>query len=109
LVDHFNLSTFNLERLGVYQGLGNFPVRRFDNPAEGLAGNTHALGSVLLVKSLQVGEADGLILVHRHGHHLQGGQRNAYRFEELAGWLATHPSAAEWSRHLRVTPPASLL
>jgi hypothetical protein len=77
LVDHFNLSAFNLKRLGVDQGFGNFSVRRFHNPAEGLAGNAHVLGGVLLVKSLEVGEADGFILVHRHGDDLQRGERDA--------------------------------
>jgi hypothetical protein len=39
LVDNFDFSTFNLERLGNHQSLGNLSVRRFDNPAEGLPGN----------------------------------------------------------------------
>jgi hypothetical protein len=73
LVNHFNLSTFNLERLGVCQGVGNLPVRRLHNTAEGLAGDAHVLGGVLLVKPHEISEADGLVLVHRHRddlHHV---------------------------------------
>jgi hypothetical protein len=71
LVNHFNLSTFNLERLGVCQGVGNLPVRRFHNTAEGLPGDAHVLGSVLLVEPLEVSKTDGFVLVHRHGYDLQ--------------------------------------
>jgi hypothetical protein len=71
LVNHLNLSTFNLERLGVCQGVGNLPVRRFHNTAESLAGDAHVLGGVLLVEPLEVSEADGFVLVHRHRDDLQ--------------------------------------
>jgi hypothetical protein len=70
LVDHFNFSTFNLERLGVRQGFGNLSVCRFHNAAEGLAGDAHTLSGVLLVEALQVRQTDGLKLVHSHGDDL---------------------------------------
>jgi hypothetical protein len=109
LVDHFYLSTCNLERLGFDQGFGNFPVRRFNNPPEGLAGNPHTLGRLLLVKSLPIGEANGLKLVHGHGDDLQCLERNTLRLEECAGGLVPDLSAAEWSRHRRNAPSHEII
>jgi hypothetical protein len=109
LVDHFNLSTCNLERLGFDQGFGNFPVRRFNNPPEGLAGNTHTLGRLLLVKPFPIGEANSFKLVQGHGDDLQRIERNTLRLEEGAGGLGPYPSATEWSRHRRNAPSHKMI
>jgi hypothetical protein len=104
LVDHFNLSTFNFQRLGVHQGIGDLSVRRLGNPAESRAGDAHPLGGVLLVKAFEVRQPDGFILVQRQRDNLQRGKRNTAWLEELAGRLTPYPSAAEWPGHQRIAP-----
>jgi hypothetical protein len=54
LVDHFNFSAFNFQPLATDQGLGNLAMRRFDNPAEGLARDIHPFGCILLIKTVQI-------------------------------------------------------
>jgi hypothetical protein len=104
LVGHFNLSTSNLERLGVGQGVGNLPVRRFQNPTNGLARNTHALGGFLLVEPLEVGESDGFVLVDGHSHDLYRAQGDTSRLEERTGRFRTYLSTTEWPGHRHITP-----
>lgn len=58
-------TSFNEQRLSMNQGVGNFSVSRFENPAESLAGNIHSFRSIGLVKSLQVRQANGFKLIDR--------------------------------------------
>jgi hypothetical protein len=55
---------------------GNFRSPGFNDSPEGRAGNSHFAGSMLLRKTLEVGQSQGFILVH--------GQNNGLLRENVA-------------------------
>ena len=68
--DDFNGAALDEQRFSIHQGIGDFSVRRFEDPAERLAGNAHLLRSIGLIKPLQISQADRLELIDGQCHLL---------------------------------------
>jgi predicted RNA-binding protein with TRAM domain len=60
---HFNRAASDQQAPAVNQGFGYFMTPRFQDTGKGGAGDAHLFGSLLLVKALQVGQANGFELI----------------------------------------------
>ena len=96
----FDGASFDCERLCVDQGIGDFFVCRFEDSAEGLSGDVHFFGGLLLIEALEVSEANCLKLIHGQGDMLQEGKRDASWFVEGGLRQVAYASAMSWSGHI---------
>jgi hypothetical protein len=108
LSKHCDFTSFNLEGFAADQGIGHFPVGGFDDPAEGGPGDSHALGSLFLIQTLQVGQPDGFKFIDGHHDFVEGHKRDAPGFEVIAFRLAGNPAAAKRSCHNGGTPSQTI-
>jgi len=92
---------FSLDAKGesMHQRLGRFLVRPVNNAIKGLAGNTHALRRVLIVKSLAVSEPHGLQFVGAKSDLLNLAKRNPSGLKIIRWRAVFDSSGTRWPRH----------
>ena len=98
-LSHFYFSSFDSDGKTLDQCRCHLLSCFINNPAEGLPRHAHPLRRLLLVKSLVVGEAYRLKLVHRDVHLSNGASGRPGRFEQPVPRLSGNSSAAFWSSH----------
>jgi hypothetical protein len=64
----FKSTSFDAQRLGGYQRFGDNGAGAGQDATECVAGHTHHSGCRFLIKTLEIGQSDGLQLFHCEGH-----------------------------------------
>jgi len=75
--------TFYPNSTAIHEGYSHFSVGRIQYAAEGSPGNSHTLGSFLLVEVFHVSQSEGFQLLDGDDYLLQSSQRHGPRLEVI--------------------------
>jgi len=82
---------------------GSLVPRGGQNIAQGLAGDTHGLGGLILVHTFQVGQAQCFNLIPPENHGIQAASRHPGRHEQSNIRFKSNLALFQWARH-RLSP-----
>jgi hypothetical protein len=71
LFGHLDYPSLNAKRQSFNQHPGDFASRRFDDSSKSLAGDSHALSRLFMVKPVEIRQPDRLIFVNGQNHLFQ--------------------------------------
>jgi hypothetical protein len=97
LLDHG--ASLDQQQPAFHQALGNGASRPGENSSVGLPGHCHPLGGGGLVKTLEVGETDGLELIEADADRLGSADRSSNRPEASARQLMTDTTENQRAWH----------
>jgi hypothetical protein len=86
------ITALDHEGFAIDKCIGDLPVGRFDDSAEGCARDIHAYSGIRLVEAFAIGQPHGFDFVERERHLFKVGGGNAARFEEGCGRLMPNDS-----------------
>jgi hypothetical protein len=113
--DYFVVTTFNIDRFAVNQGIRHSLVGLLNDSAEGCPGNAHVTTGFLMGHSQQIRQSNGLALINRQPNLLQIEHGNAPGLKITDLRIKCDPAVLLRSNHiisfmrifskLNITPP----
>jgi hypothetical protein len=90
---HDVITSFYLQSLSLHEAFSDLLMRLLKDAPECLAGYSHLLCSLILIRPFKIGEPDRLELIEAQNDFFQKSQRDPSRFEECRTGIESYASA----------------